>query len=209
MNRQGNKGRFFRALSAIIVLGCIAGVVYSLGQLKPAKPIQGALVLKYKNFETKNPAIDFSFEYPEMGWTPVETAGRIEKYDQVYLRGPVDKKTKFTTVLNTTLRPLEAGKTAADLLETYLKTDSNLNKFKVLHKETREVGGEKAFLATCTYEQVPLHRIDVPPVPLKKQMVFLVKGERSYEFTLVTIASQNDAYALVLKHVLETFQFKK
>jgi hypothetical protein len=208
MTAQKNVRRFFLILGGIIIVCCLVVVACNLAQFKSAKPVQSATMSNYKNFETKNPAFDFTFEYPKTGWKPAETAGRTEKYEQIYLRGPVDEKTKFTTILNITVRPLKDGGTVADLLETYLKMDSNLGKFKVLHKEIKGIGGEKAFFAVSTYEQVPLHRIDAAPVPFKKQMIFLVRNERSYEFTLVTIASQYNTYAPILEHVLKTFKFK-
>lgn len=205
MTSRKKIGRFWGIFGVIIVSGV---AIYGLGLLKMNGPIQNQLMMKCKNFETKNPALDFTFEYPETGWTPAETTGRFEKYDQVYLRGPVDKKTKFTTLIHITVRPLEAGKTASDLLEAYLKIDSDLSKFEASHRETMNVGGEEAFSALCKYEAIPSFDLSVPSASFKKRMVFVVKNGRSYEFTLNTFASQFDAYAPVLERILKTFRFK-
>jgi len=198
--------RFF-LIVGIIVLSLLG--VYGFNELTQQKPVQGKIMLRYKAFETKNPALDFTFDYPEAGWDPVESQGSIEKYDLVYLRGPVDEKTKFTTLIHITARPLEAGKTASDLLKAYLKIDSNLTQFKTDRDEIINVGGEKAFSALCSYKAVPSYALEVPEAFFKKRMVFVVKNEHSYEFTLNTFASQYDIYAPILEHILKTFKFKE
>ena len=201
-----NMKRNFWILGIIMFIGL---GVYGVQRLKPQEPIQGKIMLKYTSFETKNPALDFTFEYPETGWKTGESQGGVEKYDLVYLRGPVDEKTRFTTLIHITVRPLEAGKTASDLLKAYLKIDSNLSKFEVSHEETFNVGGEKAFSALCGYEAIPSYDLSAPVISFKKQLVLIVRNGRSYEFTYNTFASQFDAYLPILKHLLKTFQFKK
>lgn len=201
------KGKYVFLILGFIMIGVVA--IYSLNLLKVREPVQKQLMLKYKNFEAKDPVLDFTFEYPESGWAPVESQGRMEKYDLVYLRGPVDEKTKFTTLIHITVRPVEAGKTASDLLKDYLKIDSDLSHFKASRENTMTVGGENAISAFCEYEAIPSYDIRVPSVAFKKQMVFIVKKGRSYEFTLNTFTSQFNAYAPVLEHVLKTFKFKK
>jgi hypothetical protein len=191
----------------VIMISAVA--VCFLVFLKPKGPIQAQNMLKYTNFKTGNPSLDFTFEYPETGWVPAETAGRSEKYDQVYLRGPVNKENGFTTLIHVTVRPLEAGRTAPDLLEAYLKTDSNLAKFKTLHKGTKKVGAKEAFFALYEYESVPLFKMKAPPVLLKGQMVCLTRNGRSYELALEAIASQYGTYAPVFEHILKTFKFKE
>jgi len=162
---------------------------------------------KYKNFETKNPALSFTFEYPETGWTPVETTGHREKYDQIYLRGPVDPKVKFTTIINITVKTTQADQGLTGLMENLLTVDSDLAKYKVIQKGAMEVAGEKALSALTVYEQTPLYRTDLKPVQLKKRLVLLIKGDRSYKFTITTLASQDDTYAPIFEHVLKTFKF--
>ena len=79
----------------------------------------------------------------------------------------------------------------------------------VLQKGKKDIAGEKASFALSSFEQVPLPRIEMPPVPFKKQMIFLIKDGRSYEFTLITIAEQYDIYEPILERVLATFKFTK
>lgn len=181
---------------------------YSSNRTGPQKANPGNNMSKHKSFETNNPALDFTFEYPETGWEPVESQGRVEKYDLVYLRGPVDEKTKFTAIIHITVRPLKTGEGAAELLGGYLEADSNLSKFKLSHKKTINIGNEKAFSALYEYEAIPSYDLRVPKTPFKKQMIFLVKNGRSYEFTLNGLAPQFDACASTLEHVLKTFKFK-
>ena len=206
MTLQEKKKYIFLTLS-FVMIGVVA--IYGLNLLKVREPVQKQLMLKYKNFEAKDPVLDFTFEYPPSGWDPVESQGRIEKCDLVYLRGPVDEKTKFTTLIHITVRPAVAGKAASDLLRDYLKIDSDLSHFKASRENTLSVGGEGAKSAFCEYEAIPSYDVRVPAVAFKKQMVFIVKNGRSYEFTLNTFESQFNAYAPVLEHVLKTFKFKK
>ena len=201
------KTKQFLLILSIIIIGAAAICCISL--LKMEKSIQKQFMVKHKNFGTKNPALDFTFEYPETGWTPVESSGRTEKYDLVYLKGPVDEKTKFTTIIHITVRPLKAGKTASELLEAYLKMDSNLTQFKAFHKEAIKIDEEKAASALCEYKAIPSYSLRGPFAAFKKRMVFVVKNDRSYEFTLNTLASKFNTYAPILEHVLKTFRFKK
>jgi hypothetical protein len=187
----------------------IMAVAYSALLIKLPLKNQGASMSNFKIFEAKNPAFNFTFEYPGTGWTPAESQGSVEKYDLVYLRGPTDEKTKFTTLIHITVRPLEAGKTASELLEAYLKMDSNLTQFEVSHKETIKIDGENAVSALCKYKAIPSYSLRVPFAAFKKQMIFLVKNDRSYEFTLNTLASKFNTYAPILERVLKTFRFKK
>ena len=204
---SSKKAKMFLLIFGIIIIGAV--VIYGAGLLKTREPIQNQFMMQCKHFAAKNPTLDFTFEYPKTGWTPFESSGRSEKYDRVSLRGPMDKKTKFTTIIFTTVRPLKAGKTASDLLKDYLAVDSNLSKFEASHEQAMNVGGEKAFSAFSKYEAIPSYDLRVPRALFKKQMVFVVRNGHSYEFELNTFASKFDAYAQVLKHVLETFRFKK
>lgn len=205
--QKKNWGKPFLIFGVIIVT-IIAGAC-TFYFLEAQKISQSQIMLKYVQFKAENLSLDFTFEYPETGWTPVEVSGGTEKYDLVYLRGPVHTENGFATLIHATVRPLESGKTAADLLEAYLKMDSNLPKFKVLHKGAREVGGEKAVSALYEYESFPLFSEKAPPVLLKGIRVYLTSKGRLYELMLETIGSQYDNYAPVFEHVLKTFQFKK
>ena len=196
----------------LLILGMITlvGVVfYSVGRLKFHKPIQGLGVMKYKTFKTQNPALDFTFEYPSRGWSFEESQGRMEKYDVVYLRGPVDKDKKSGTLIYVTVRPMGVDKSASALLESYLGIDSNLDEFKMLRKETVTVAREKASAALYQYKTIPSVRIEDPLVLFKKRMIFSIRNDRSYELTLITSAAQYDICAPVFEHVLKTFKFKE
>lgn len=202
MNLKQNAKQWVLVLIAIILIGL---AIY--GSRHQFKPTQGKIMLKYKVFESKNPALNFTFEYPEVGWTPVESQGRTEKYDLVYLSGPIDKEHGFTTLIHITEKPLKPNETSATLLERYLKMDSNLDKFKTLRKENKMVAGEQAASALYEYEATPLYRIKASPVLVKGKKIYLTRNGRSYEFTLETIGSQYNIYAPILEHVLTTFKF--
>jgi hypothetical protein len=169
---------------------------------------RGQQEMKYQNLETKNPVLNFSFEYPETGWFPVESTGRMEKYDMVYLRGPSNEKNGFTTIIDVTVRPLESGQTPRSLLGKYQKIDSNQNKFNILHEKNITVGGERAVFGFCEYETPPIYRAMEPAVLLKKRMVFLIRNDQSYGITMLTLASEDEKYTSTFERVLKTFQFK-
>jgi hypothetical protein len=200
-------GKRFFFIFAVLIL--ITAVAYSFRFIKLPPKNQEAGMSNFKIFETKNPVLNFTFEYPGTGWTPAESRGSVEKYDLVYLKGPTDEKTKFTALIHITVRPLEAGKTASELLEAYLKIDSNLTQFETSHREAVKIDEEKAASALCEYKAIPSYSLRVPFAAFKKRMVFVVKNDRSYEFTLNTLASKFNAYAPILEHVLKTFRFKK
>ncbi len=196
-------------LGVLSVTMLVVTIIFGVHPLKPKAPIQSRAAMKNHNFQSKNPVLDFTFEYPEKGWQPVEAQGSIEKYDQVYLQGPVNKENGFTTLIHATVRPLEVGKTAPDLLEACLKTDSNLTKFRILHKDVKEVGREKAFSVVYEYESFPLFNMKAPPVLLRGQRVYLMRNGRSYELMIETVAAQYKDYAPIFENVLKTFKFKK
>ena len=198
-----------RILSIFGMIALIGILAYSVGLIKPSKPAQGSSMLKYKSFETQNPTFDFTFEYPATGWFPEESQGRVEKYDVVYLRGPVDKNKKSGTLICVTIRPIGVEKIAPVLLKAYLKIDSNLDEFKVLRKEILKIGAREASAALCKYKTIPSDRIKDPLVLFMKRMIFLVKDNRSYELTLITSAQQYDVCAPAFEHMLKTFKFKK
>ncbi len=167
-------------------------------------------MVQYAIFQSANPAFDFTFEYPKVKWSPEETQGRIEKYDTVRLKGPVDLEKKFMTLISVTVKLEETGKTAADLLEEYIKMISGGPKFRVLSKKRIEVGGERASSGLFEHEaRLPMDSLDAAPVMVDEQTVFWVRNGRSYRITFRVLAAQQKTNLPVFEHVLRTFKFKK
>ncbi len=193
-----------------VILLAFAGYAFYFSQKLDHKPRAEMAMAKQTVFLSKNPAFDFSFEYPEGEWRPRESQGRKQKYDSLYLQGPIDKLNEFAGLIVLTVKPLEAGMSASDLLEAYLTTASNLKKFKILSRKSMSVGGEKAFAAICEQEMLlPREKLDAKPVQVRQSTIFLVRGDKSFEFSFIFTAAQYSIYKPVFEHILKTFKFKE
>ncbi|MBU9888715.1 MAG: hypothetical protein KTQ49_02460 [Candidatus Omnitrophica bacterium] len=204
---QIKKGRtIFWGACAIMAA---AAAIFWGSEARFHKRTEGQATMNYVTFQTDNPALDFTFEYPGTGWNPVESRGRRETYDVVFLGGEVDERTRFRTIIHITVKPLPEGKTAAALLKAYLERASVFRKFKASSQTGLDVGGVKAQGALFEYEDYPLHQINPQAIPLKGRRIFFMRGGRSYEISFVTLVSRYEKYASVLDHLIKTFQFKK
>ena len=208
IHKMENKRAPLRILGFALVILFIIAAMWSLVCKGSSISKRGSTPMKTKQFVAQNPALDFTFAYPENGWIPTEAQGSAGEYDLVYLRGPVNKEVKFSTLIHVTVKPLKQNDTAANLLEAYLRTDSNLSKFKVLHKGPRKIGGINAAEAFYEYESFPLYDMRAKPVFLRGTRVYLIRKDRSYEFEFEALASEYDAYVAVLEEVLKTVEFK-
>lgn len=161
-------------------------------------------------FVSKDPILNFTFEYSQKEWLPRESQGRKEKYSAVYLKGPFDPEKKFITLIEVVVKSLEPGKTASDLLDAFLKRVSDWPKFKVIHKKTMDIEGEKAF--SVIFESkvlLPIESLDAKPMMVEEQVIFMVKNNRSYRFSFHTLADRWKDYLPAFERVLKTFKFKK
>lgn len=196
-------------LAGIIFFTAMGYVIYSSGELDRKLETEIAME-KQTVFLSKNPAFNFSFDYPEGEWKPSETQGRRQKYDSLYLQGPVDKINEFAILIAITVKPLQEGETASGLLESHLNMSSNLKKFKIVNKSTLDLGGEKAFSAMFEEEMLlPREKVDAKPVQVLHQTLFLANSGRSYELTFMSTVNQWKEHLPVFEQVLKTFKFKK
>ena len=194
----------FLVLSAVIVVAVLGYAIYRQRAQEETSMGKNAV------FVSENPAFDFTFEYPSKEWSLQEEQGRRQKYNAVYLRGPIDSANDFATIIAITVKPLGEAKGASELLGAYLEMSSNLPKFKVLNKNDLSIGGEKA--VSALYEQemlLPRETLNAKPVAVNGHTVFLVKNEKAYEFTFLVIADQDKDYLPIFAHILKTFKFQK
>jgi hypothetical protein len=175
-----------------------------------ARSLQGGMTMEKQNiFLSTNPAIDFTFEYPKEGWTLTEAQGRKEKYDAVYLRGPLNNEKRFVTLIELVVKPLETGQTVSELLDSFLARVNRLPKFKLIYKKNINVGGSQA--ASAAYEteaRLPMYTLHSQPTRIEERTVFLTKGQKAYRISFHVLAVQARVYQPAFERVLKTFRFK-
>lgn len=192
-------------LSLFLFLGVVTWYVVYNDSLRESEKMQ-----KNNIFQSENPAFDFSFEYPATGWSLDESQGRTEKYDAVYLKGPVDEEKQFRFLIEVVVKPLQKGGAPADLLQAFLGRVSPWPKFKLVSKKEATIGGEKAFSAIYeSEERLPIESLNGKPTMIKEQTIFLTRKDRSYRFSFHALADQWDASSPAFKQVLKTFKFKE
>lgn len=159
-------------------------------------------------FVGKDPALNFTFEYSSREWSPRESQGRTEKYSVVYLRGPVDVEKRFATLMEVVVKPLGKEGTASELRDVFLKRITAWPKFKLIRKETMDVGGKKAFSATYESEvRLPIESLDAKPAMVREQAVFIISKDKSYRLSFHALADQWDNTFPAFERLLRTFQF--
>jgi hypothetical protein len=197
-----------KSILFVFALFLFAGVIWILIYNNPSS--EGGKMPKSVVFISKNPTLDFIFEYPATGWSSDESQGRTEKYDAVRLKGPVDEERRFGTLIEIVVKPLAATGTYLESLEALLKRVSAWPKFKMVSKTEMKIGGEKAFSAIYeSEERLPMEDLNAKPVTIKRWTLFLAKDDKIYRFSFHVLAEQWKDYAAAFKQVLETFKFKE
>lgn len=208
MDRQKSRFKILQSTVLIISLAGIAYLAYSVatGKIDLIKKL--IMKQQYISFETKNPALDFTFDYPE-NWKPYETQGQSEKYDSVQVMGPKDEKNEFNVSMSITVKPLGNNHpNPSQLLSEYLKRSNNLSNFKVLETKKIQMGGRETSLAVFQYiDRLPTWKTNARDVLMKKATGFISKADKFYRFTFSGTAEQFRQNEDVLKQIFKTFQF--
>lgn len=207
MDRQKSRFKILQSTVLIISLAGIAYLAYSVATGKIILVKQLAMKQQYISFETKNPALDFTFEYPE-DWKPYETQGQSEKYDSVQVMGPKDEKNEFNISMSITVKPLGNDRSnPSELLSGYLKRSNNLSNFKVLETKKVQLGGQETSFAIYQYtDRLPIWKKNTREVLMKKGTGFIRKDDKFYRFTFSGTAEQFRQYEPVLERMIKTFR---
>ncbi|HOG23514.1 MAG TPA: hypothetical protein PK590_02570 [Candidatus Omnitrophota bacterium] len=162
----------------------------------------------FSTFKSDNPAFPFTFEYPQDEWVLLETSGRREIYDEVYLRGKPDSGGEFAPSISIFVRPNEMRKPAEELLSNQLRMEEGLPEFEILKREKVSIDKQKVSLVTFRHKAwVPLGATDGRMVEIKVRMLFFINGEKSYQIVTRTAAEQAVQIFEVFNHILKTFKF--
>ena len=199
----------FKILQTTLITILLAGIAYVAYSIVKVPIKQLAMKQKYIAFETKNPALDFTFEYPE-DWKPHEFQGQSEKYDSVQVMGPRDEKNELTLSFSITVKPFDKdhADSSEELLSEYLERSNNLAQIKVLDTKKIQMGGQKTSLAIFQYvDRLPAWKTNARDVLMKKATGFVNKADKFYRFTFSGTAEQFRQNEDVLKQIIKTFQF--
>ncbi len=171
-------------------------------------PQENQKMKKNSVFSSDNPAFDFVFDYPAIGW-PVDVSEGLG-YHVVYLKGPVDKEKSFTTLIEIVVKPRKDGKTAADLIQALLGRVRSWPKFKLMNQKEVRVGGRQASsLIFESEERLPMESSQAKPVAVGEQTIFFTSSDKVYRLSFHVLADRREAYVPVFEGVLKSFKFKE
>lgn len=198
---------FFGKKFLWLILICLLGAVFF--QQYAEKPSKGEKLKKdYLIYQSKNPSLDFTFQYPSVGWTVDESEGVGQSYDAVQLLGPRDHQNQYSTSFAVTVKTNDSGVKAEDQLDAFLKTMERFRDFKILEKGKVGIQNNNYPIATYGYvARLPLWKKNAKDVLMREEVVFLSHQKKSYRITYLGTAEQNRASKSVFEHLLKTFKF--
>ncbi len=190
-------------LLGILVLLCAGVIASHCYKVLPGTQAKGAFTL-YKSI---NPVLNFSFEYPIVGWTSEESQGTSQKYDAVQILGPKDAKAEYGVYISVGVRTLTPEQLKMDSLDVFLEETNSFKGFKILERKMTRIQGQDC--PTATFEhflRLPLWKKNAKDVLVKKTIVLLTQGDRSYRITCAGTAEQYNQFSPVFERALKTFK---
>lgn len=189
----------------VVVVILFAGVVASRYCNVSPNPTKGEVFTIYKS---KNPALDFTFEYPALGWTPKESQGTTQKYDAVQVLGPANAKQEYSVYISVGVRLLKPEQLSADLPGLFLEEKKRFKGFKVLEEKNIKIQNYDCPSATYEYFlRLPFWKKNAKDVLIKETTVFLTKDNRSYRISCAGTAEQFKQFSYAFEKAFKTFQF--
>lgn len=196
-----------RILLAVLVI-LFAGVVFSRYYEASTNFKEDKKKEVFILYKSKNPSLNFTFEYPALGWTPKESQGTTQKYDVVQILGPSDAREEYSAYISVGVSALTPERSNADLLGLFLEKTKRFKGFKILEKKQIEI--QKNDYPRATFEhflRLPLWKKNAKDVLIKKTVVFLIKDDRSYRISCAGTAEQFKQFSYAFERALKTFQF--
>lgn len=188
----------------ILVIGILALRSY-WGNLVNSKE-QGV----FKKYTSENPALNFTFEYPEKNWLPKEGHGSGQVFDSVQLLGPRDAQNQYSVNISVVVKPLNPKQSLADSAASFLESMKRFTGFKIAKNEKIKI--QESIGQGASYEyflRLPFWKKNAKNVLIKETVFFLMTAEKSYRITYSGTSEQYKNSRQVFEHFLKTFRFKK
>ena len=200
------KSRKHYRMGLLLVVFIALATVFVIGQHPQVAP-EAQKEEALKIYQSKNPALNFNFEYPAIGWTPKESQGTSQAYDAVQLLGPADAEKEYSAYFSVGVRTLKPEQLNEDFLSALVKESERFKGFRVLEEKKIRIEGRDHPSVTFEYMlRLPLWKKSAKDVLVKKTVVFITRGNRSYRISCGGTADQFKRYSPVFEKARETFR---
>lgn len=173
----------------------------------------------YKTYHAEKTYLRLSFDYPAE-WQIVEDKGRIEPYDQIFVRGPRNAEQTFTATFVVRGQPVRnaTGKGRFDTVQ-HLRENYTTHLYRdpqFTESRNTTVQNQPAEAVTATYIMPPpmsksVSGVSIPKVetPLKSRAFFTRHGDLLYEFIYSAGQREFAANEAHFDRLIKSIRFKK
>jgi len=198
---------FFKSVCLLVVLSWIlANSIFAANeQVHPLLPKPHYLI-----FNSKEPQLDFTFEYPKK-WMLFEEANQGGFYSQVRLLGPKKLDTTYmcTVIIRKISKKSQGGayEGLEDLIEDY---KNHLFDDDFMNQTDKNIYGKPAKEIVATYVK-PISEINrrqqIKKIIIKVRTIFMDNNDYLYEFTYSSDEKDYERQLQNFEHLLKTFEF--